>query len=90
MEPCSQEPSIGPSPEPDQTRSEDLCDIFIFIFYGEEMLASHPIPKLENRPLSVVCDCLISILAATLHIWRPSPPSAQPEDPPCHGDEGPT
>jgi hypothetical protein len=31
---------------------------------------------LEGHPLSAVRDCLFNILAATLHIWRPSPPSA--------------
>jgi hypothetical protein len=46
------------------------------IFYGEEMLAPRPTPKLQDHPLSAVCDCLFNIFAATLHIWRPSPPSA--------------
>jgi hypothetical protein len=30
------------------------------IFYGEELLAPHPTPKLEDHPLSAVCDCLSS------------------------------
>jgi hypothetical protein len=34
-----------------------------------------PTTKLEGHPLSAVCDCLLSIFAATLHIWRPSPQS---------------
>jgi hypothetical protein len=34
-------------------------------FYGEELLAPRPTPKLENHPLSAVCDCLFSIFAAT-------------------------
>jgi hypothetical protein len=46
------------------------------IFYGEELLAPRSTPKLEDHPLSAVCDCLFSIFAATLHMWRPSPPSA--------------
>jgi hypothetical protein len=46
------------------------------IFYGEQLLASLPTPKLEAHPLSAVRDCLFNIIAATLHIWRPSPPSA--------------
>jgi hypothetical protein len=35
-----------------------------------------PTPNLEGHPLSAVRDCLFSIFAATLHIWRPPPPSA--------------
>jgi hypothetical protein len=38
------------------------------IFYGEELLAPRPTPKLEDRPLSAVRDCLVNIFAATLHI----------------------
>jgi len=37
-------------------------------FYGEELLAPRPTPKLEDQPLSAVSDCLFSILGATLHI----------------------
>jgi len=37
-------------------------------FYGEELLASRPTPKLEDHPLSAVRDCLFNIFAATLHI----------------------
>jgi hypothetical protein len=46
------------------------------IFYGEELLAPRPTPKLEDHPLSLVRDCLFNTFAATLHIWRPFPPSA--------------
>jgi hypothetical protein len=56
------------------SRSGALCDILYF-FYGEEMLASHPTPKLEGHPLLAVCNCLFSIFATALHIWRLSPPS---------------
>ena len=49
-------------------------------FYGEELLVRRPNPKLEDHPLSAVLDCLIGIVAATLHIWRPflhpQPPGA--------------
>jgi len=45
-------------------------------FYYGELLAPRPNPKLENRPLSAVRDCLFSILATTLHIWERSPPTA--------------
>jgi hypothetical protein len=37
-------------------------------FYGEELLAPRPTPKLENHPLSAVRDCLFNIFAATRHI----------------------
>jgi hypothetical protein len=46
------------------------------IFYGGELLAPRPTPKLEHHPLSAVRDCLLNIFAATLHIRRPSPPTA--------------
>jgi hypothetical protein len=46
------------------------------IFYGEEELAPHPNSMLEDHPLSTARDYLFSIFPATLHIWRPSPPSA--------------
>jgi hypothetical protein len=46
------------------------------IFYGEELLAPHKTPKLEDHPLSADRDCLFNIFAATLHIWRPSSLSA--------------
>jgi hypothetical protein len=74
--PHSQEPA-GPR----------LCIVFrnMVIFYGEELLAPHPTPKLEDHPLSAVRDC---IFAATLHIRRPFL-HPQPEDVPCHGDRDP-
>ena len=37
-------------------------------FYGEELLAPYPNPKLEGHTLSAVRDCLFNILAAALHI----------------------
>jgi hypothetical protein len=37
-------------------------------FYGEELLAPRPTPKLEDYPSSALCDCLFNIFAATLHI----------------------
>jgi hypothetical protein len=53
------------------------------IFYGEELLAPRPTPKLEDHPLSALRVC---IFAATLHIWRPFL-HPQPEDAPCRGDK---
>jgi hypothetical protein len=58
------------------------------IFYGEELLAPHPTPKLEDNPLSAVRDCLFNVFAATLHIQRPFL-HLQPEDAPCCGDRDP-
>ena len=36
--------------------------------YGEELLAPHPTPKLEDHLLLTDCDCLFNIFAATLLI----------------------
>ena len=40
--------------------------LFLFcnyaIFYGEELLALHPTPTLEDQPLLVVCDCLFNVV----------------------------
>jgi hypothetical protein len=51
------------------------------IFYGKELLAPRPTPKLEDHLLSAVHDCVFNIFAATLHIWRPFL-HPQPEDAP--------
>ena len=40
-------------------------------FYGEELLALRPTPKLENHPLSAFRDCLFNVFAVTLHVCRP-------------------
>jgi len=37
-------------------------------FYGEELLAPRPTPKLEDHPLQIFRDCLFNIFAAILHI----------------------
>jgi hypothetical protein len=39
------------------------------------LLAPNPTTKLEGHPVLDLCNYLFSILAATLHIWRLSPPS---------------
>jgi hypothetical protein len=57
-------------------------------FYGEELLAPLPTPKLEDHPLSAVRDSLFNIFAATFHICRPFL-HPQPEDAPCRGDRDP-
>jgi hypothetical protein len=51
----------------------------VICFYGEELLAPRPTSRLEDHPLSAVCDCLFSIFAAPLHIWKPFL-HPQPED----------
>jgi hypothetical protein len=38
------------------------------LYDTEELLAPRPTPKLEDHPLSAVCDCLFNIFTATLHI----------------------
>jgi len=66
--------SLPFSKEP--TKSEALCNISQEVFfYDDEMLARRPTPKLKDNPLSVGRDCLFDIFVATLHIWRPYPPS---------------
>jgi len=37
-------------------------------FYNEELLASHPNPKVQDHPFSAVRDCTFNILPAILHI----------------------
>jgi hypothetical protein len=46
------------------------------IFYGEELLAPRPTPKLEDHPLLAVHNCLFNIFTSVLHNWRASPPLA--------------
>jgi hypothetical protein len=85
--PCSQKLAVGPYPElaefnstyrkscqrisPGPRRFETFRNLLLF--YGEVLLAPRPKPKLEDQPLSAVCDCLFNVFAPTL--WRPSPPS---------------
>jgi hypothetical protein len=38
------------------------------IFYGEELLALRPTPKLEDHPLSAVRDCVFNVFATTLQL----------------------
>jgi hypothetical protein len=51
-----------------QSKSE-ACELFrnMVIFYGEELLAPRPNPKLEDR-LSAVRDCLFNIFASAVYI----------------------
>jgi hypothetical protein len=83
---CSQDPSTDPYPEPYQLRSfiqriRPGPRPFVtfrnkLIFYGEEELAPHSAPQLEDLPSSAVRDCLFNKFAGTVNIWRPFPPSA--------------
>ena len=41
------------------------------IFYGKELLAPRPTPKLEDHPLSSVRNCSFNISAATFHNGGP-------------------
>ena len=34
--------------------------VFLKVFYREGLLAPRPTPKLEDHPLSAVCDCLFN------------------------------
>jgi hypothetical protein len=94
--PHSQEPATCPYPEPYQSSPQRispgprLCIVFcnMVIFYGEELLAPRPTPKLEGHPLSAVRNCLFNVFAATLHIRRPFL-HPQSEDAPCRGDRDP-
>jgi hypothetical protein len=51
----------------------------MLFFYGRELLAPRPTPKLVDQPLWAVRDFLFNIFAATVHIWRPFPPSVTKE-----------
>jgi hypothetical protein len=42
----------------------------------EKLLDPRATPQLEDHPLSAVRYCLSNIFTATLHMWRPSSPSA--------------
>jgi hypothetical protein len=39
-----------------------------FVFYGKELLAQRPTPKLEEHPLSFVRDCLFNLVTANLKL----------------------
>jgi hypothetical protein len=51
-----------------------LCNKLDFLSFG--VVSPPPNPHSGGPPLSAVHDCLFSIFAYTLHIWRLSPPSA--------------
>ena len=51
---------------------EEASRLWVFrnsiFFYGEELLAPRPTPKLEDHHLSAVRDCLFNLFVATLPI----------------------
>jgi hypothetical protein len=60
-------------------RTQRTCFVTRYFFYGEELLAPHPTPKLKVHPLSIVRDCLFNVFTTTLHTRRPFL-HPQPED----------
>ena len=87
--PSSQDAVTFPCPEPDKwsrrsrhflerskraVRSPRLyCTVRSSV---KAFLAPRPTPRVEEHPLSAVRDCLFSIFAATLHVYRPSSATA--------------
>ena len=61
---------VGSSLPPDCFVSRGIIPhVFLnILFYTEGLLAPRPTPKLEDHPLSAVCDCLFKLFAATLLI----------------------
>jgi len=59
MNPVHTFPPCFPNIHSNIAQSEAPCNISNF--YGEELLAPHPTPKLELHPLLAVCDCLFSM-----------------------------
>jgi hypothetical protein len=66
-----------------EPRSSRPCATFHnkLLFYGEELLAPHPNPKLEDNPLLAVHNSLLNIFTDTLQ--------PQLEDTPCCGNRDP-
>jgi hypothetical protein len=67
-------PTLVPGICPGPRLLMNFCNKLIFLQW--EVLAPHPTPQLKDHPLSAVRNLLFTIFAGTLHIWRPSPPSA--------------
>jgi hypothetical protein len=77
----------GLLPHSQESAGPRLCIVVrnMVIFYGEELSAPCPTPKLKDHPLSAVRDCLFNLFGATLHIRSPFL-HPQPEIAPCRGD----
>jgi hypothetical protein len=68
-----------PPPTPPQKKLYIQNCVFHFVTfccYREGLWTPHPTPMLDDHPLCAVHDCMFNIIAATLHFWRLSPPSA--------------
>jgi hypothetical protein len=52
----------------------DPCVTFLNKLFLWWVVSPLPSPKLEDHPLSAVCDCLFNIFTTSLHIWRLSLP----------------
>jgi hypothetical protein len=57
--------NLSPSPTPCVTFRNELL-----FCYSVELLDLRPTEKLEEDPLSAVCNCLFNMFTATLHIWK--------------------
>jgi hypothetical protein len=103
--PCSQEPSTGPYPEPDQSnpslksfiqRVRPGPRLLVFfrndlIFYGEELLAPRPTPQLEDHPFSTIHDSFfIYSQLPSISGGRLLRPQPVDAHAPCRGDKAPT
>jgi hypothetical protein len=74
------------SPEP---RTSVAIRNLLFLFTLKDCYPASKLPA-GSQLLAAARDFLLNIFAATLHIYKPSPPFAKPEDAPCHGNKGPT
>jgi len=86
--PHSQVPATCPCPKPNyQSRSEAFCVTIHnkIRFYGKELLAPCPTPKVEDHHLSAIRDCLFKNISSYPPYWRPFL-HPQPEEAPCRGD----
>ena len=72
-------------PYPDPDRETSVCWHDPVSFNDKDLSAPRPTTSLEDNPLSAVRDCILSIFAATLHIWKPIL-HPQRENAPCLGD----
>jgi hypothetical protein len=65
-----------------QVRGIVKCFVTLISFYGEELLEPRLTPNPKYHLLSALRDCLFSIFAGDLRIWRPFL-HLLPEDAPC-------
>jgi hypothetical protein len=64
-----------PSKESVQVRGP-LWHFVTSLFFTWWVVSSRQTPKQEDHPLSPLRDCSFNMFVATLHIWKPCPPSA--------------